>query len=251
MKRIGKILLAAALVLALCLSLCSCAALDELKASRAELRKGADGKDVIVFRDSVYLPAASLVSSRTPLYVSFTGTAYLADPDVPALLLDTFGTDCPYNGDASLMEYGGDFYVREDRYDELRALTQGGGPFSYCTEDRDETYALIHPVIPAGYGKALDALTALADAGDDMLPEIPDGYDYVFSRAFFRCDRDASFLIGEYYLIRVCRDGSLSGPVQETYIYNEYAGAAPVPAEYLPAVDRMIEELGLFEPMAW
>ena len=251
MKRIGKILLAAALVLALCLSLCSCAALDELKASRAELRRGADGKDVIVFRDSVYLPAASLVSSRTPLHMSFTGTAYLADPDVPALLLDSFGTDCPYNSDASLMEYHGDCYVREDKYDELLALTQDIGPFSYCMEDRDETYMLIHPVIPSEYGKTLDVLTALADASDDILPEVPDGYDYVFSRAFFRCDKDASFLIGEYYLIRACRDGSLNGPVQETYIYSEYAGAVPVPPEYLTAVDRMIEELGLFDPMVW
>ncbi|MBR6205960.1 MAG: hypothetical protein IKQ73_02165 [Oscillospiraceae bacterium] len=247
MKRIGKILLAAALVLALCASLCSCAALDEMKASRAELRKGADGRDVIVFRDSVYLPTDSLVSSRMPLHVRFYDTAYVADPDVPALLLDSFGIRCPYNRDASLMEYYGDYYVREDRYDELRALTQSSGPFSYCTEDWDETYALIHPMIPAGYGETLDTLTALADAGSDILPEVPDGYDYLFSRAFYRCDRDASFLIGEYYLIRVCRDGS----VKETYIYNEYGGAVPVPAEYLPAVDRMIEELDLFESISW
>ena len=252
MKRIGKILLAAVLVLALCLCLCSCSALDEVKASRAEWRGTENGEKAIKFQDSIYRSTGSLLKGETQMHVEYSGTAYLADPDVPALLLSTFGTSCPYNEDASLLNCLGTYYVREDKFDDLRTLLEGG-PGRYCFTDRNnEEYTMIYPLISAGYTDLLDTLTALADTGIDFLPEAPENADYAFSRAFFHCDEDASFRFGEYYFVRLSEDGSGKDPVKETYLYNGDSGyASLVPEEYLPAVDRLIDDLDLFDPVSW
>ena len=254
MKRIGKILLSAVLVLALCLCLCSCAALDELRASRAELRKDANGEEGIGFQDSVYRSVASLApGGRTPLHVSFYGgMAYVADPDVPTLLLSEYGTSCPCSQDASILRYLDDYYVREDRLDELRALLEGNGPFCYCLESRYETETTHFPMVPDGYAGLLDRLTAMADAGGDTLPETPGDTCYVFTNTFYRCDANASFLTAQYSFVRLSEDGSGADPVKETYIYNwDTDRVTRIPEEDLPAVDRMIEEFDMLDFYRW
>ena len=267
MKRIGKILLAVLLMLALCLCLCSCAELDELKASRAELRKDENGESIIVFRDSIYRSAASLLKSEATLQISFSGTAYLADPDVPVLLLDNFGVACPYNEDASVIYYpeaysdrydsikdhhNDEYFVREDKLDDLRTLLEGGSLSRYCITDRDETYTMVYPMIAAEYTELLSKLTALADASTEYLPELPEAADYAFSRAMYRCDEDVSFRIGDYYIVRQSADGSGTVPVKETYIYNgNLDRCARIPEEYLSATDHMIDSLKLFDPLPW
>ena len=254
MKRIGKILLAAVLVVALCLCLCSCAALDELRASRAELRKDANGEDVIVFQDSVYRSASSLIPGGSfPLHVSFYGgTAYLADPEVPALLLDSYGTACPCSGDAVILRYLDDYYVREDRFGDLKALLENDGPFCYCLESRYETETTHFPLFPDEYAGTLDRLTALADAGDSALPEAPGDAYYVFTDTFYRCDGSVSFLTAQYSFVRLSADGSGADPVKETYVYNwDTDRVARVPEEDLPAVDRMIEQFDMLDAYRW
>ncbi len=243
MKRIGKILLATVLVLALCLCLCSCAALDELKESRAELTKDENGKTVILFRGSVYRSTRYIYNGQT-VYLDHFGTAYLADPDVPALLLPSFGTACSYSKDATIIEANGNKYVREDQYDVLRDLWEGRGFSRWALIDPwDEDRSLI----PDEYTDLLNTLTSLADNGDVSLPAEPDGAFYTFSRIFFRCDKDLTFLTTSYYLVRLTYYDSEDARAKDTYIYNgEFDLSAPVPEEYLPAVDRMIEDLDLF-----
>ena len=247
MKRIGKILLASAMVLALCLCLCSCAALDEMKTLRAEVRGSDTGEKTILFRDSVYRPAGLSYTGQMSLHVSFSDTAYVADPDVPLLLLSRVGISCPFNKDASVLEYNGDYYIREDRYDDLRALLDGSGPHAYCTEERDETYTQNYPLLPAEYTELLDTLTALADSGS-YLPEDSGDLVYAFSRHFFRCNGDASFLTSSYTFVRLSKDGTGDRPSETTYLYNyDSDRAVKIPEEYLPAVDQMIEDVRLFE----
>ncbi|MBR4744828.1 MAG: hypothetical protein IK082_11685 [Oscillospiraceae bacterium] len=254
MKRIGKILLSAVLVLALCLCLCSCAALDELRAARAELRKDANGEEVIVFQDSVYRSVASLAPGGwTRLHVSFYGgMAYVADPDVPTLLLSEYGTSCPCSEDASIIRYLDDYYVREDRLDDLRALLEKKGQSCYCLESRYETETTHFPMVPDGYTEVLDRLTALADAGDHALPEASGDVYYVFTDTFYRCDANASFLTAQYSFVRLSEDGSGTDPAKETYIYNwDTDRVARVPEEDLPAVDRMIEQFDMLDSYRW
>ncbi len=250
MKRIGKSLLAAVLVLSLTFCLCSCAALDEVKASRAELRTEA-GEEVILFRGSFYRPVDLTPADQLSLHVDFYDTAYVADPDVPALLLSKFGTSSPCNKDATVLYYNGEYYLREDRYDDLCALLKGGLS-RYCVTDRDEEFTQIYPLIPAEYTELLDTLTALTDTSSHFLPDVPEDGDYAFSRTFFRCDKDVSFRMAEYNFVRLSKDGSGSEPVKETYLINEDNGfSVQIPEEYLPAVDRMIDSLDLFDPLPW
>ena len=117
---------------------------------------------------------------------------------------------------------------------------------------RDEEYTMIYPLIPDEYTELLDTLTAQADAGVDVLPEIPEDADYAFSRTISRCDEDVSFRIAEYYFVRLSKDGSGKDPVKETYLYNGDSGfVTQIPEEFLPAVDRMIDSLDLFDPLPW
>ena len=268
MKRIGKILLSGVLVLAFCLCLCSCAALDELKASRAELVKDANGETVILFRNRVYRSAASLLKDDTPLQITYAGTAYLAEPDVPALLLASFGISCPYNEDASVIFYpeayashfssasdhhNDEYFVREDKFDELRALLEGDGMSRWCTQNWDDVdNHRIYPLISSGYTDLLNTLTALADESNVSLPEVQGAGFYAFSHTLFRCDEDVSFRFGQYSIVRLSGDGSGTAPVKETYLYNGASDrAALVPEQYLSTVDRMIEEFDLFESTVW
>ena len=111
---------------------------------------------------------------------------------------------------------------------------------------------MIYPLIPDEYTELLDTLTAQADAGVDVLPEIPEDADYAFSRTISRCDEDVSFRIAEYYFVRLSKDGSGKDPVKETYLYNGDSGfVSLIPEEFLPAVDRMIDSLDLFDPLPW
>ena len=246
MKRIGKILLASVLVLALCLCLCSCAALDEMKTLRAEVRGSETSEKTIFFRDNIYRSAGLSYSGQISQFVNFSGTAYVADPDVPLLLLSKMGISCPFNKDASVFIYNGDYYIREDRYDDLRALLDGSGPHAYCTEERDETYTLTYPLLPDEYMELLDTLTALADSGT-FLPEDSGDLIYAFSRRFFRCNEDVTFMTSSYAFIRLTEDGSGDRPSENTYLYNyESDRAVKIPEEYLPAVDQMIEATQMF-----
>ncbi len=251
MKRIGKILASAVLAVALCLSLCSCAALDELKASRAEWHGTENGEKVIVFQNSVYRSTSSLLIGRE-LHTLFSSTAYLAEPDVPALLLPTFGTTCACSSDASVMNYCGTYYVREDRYEDLRALLNDNAPHRYCVEDRDEDYTLFYSLIPTGQTDLLDALTALADASADTLPDDPYGEDLSFSRSLSRCDEKLSFLVSSYCFVRFSAQRAASSPSETLYFYNmDTDRAAEVPAEHLAAVERMIDSMNMFDDLWW
>ncbi len=109
MKRV-KLLVTAALLAALSLTLCSCNWLDTQKANRAEM---ADGN--IVFNGHTYYPTdIKGVSNGTMYYDNgwfSSGTPRLVDADIPLLLTDAYGEVLYATWDNNLLQYNGAWYA--------------------------------------------------------------------------------------------------------------------------------------------
>lgn len=91
MKRALRIFLLTLTVIALCLSLCSCTYLDELK----EMRTLWDENGInLVCNGEVYKPLPSYVTINTD-NLDYEGMIYLVKEDVPLLLMSDY---CDRNG---------------------------------------------------------------------------------------------------------------------------------------------------------
>ncbi len=114
MKKIKSILL----ILVLCLSLCSCAELDEMRNCHA-INLG-NGK--LKLNDQIYI----LLDAQHELelnydYSDYGRDIYITEPDVPVLLSQSgIHKYLPsINKDETIINDVGDFYVREDVFDAI------------------------------------------------------------------------------------------------------------------------------------
>jgi len=151
MKKMKRVLCLVLSVL-LCLSLCGCQALDDMKAQHA-LRQ-ADGS--IVWNDTVYKPLPDIHADANTIY--FVDTVRVTDPDVPVLLSEQYGElfdrdkECNYlYGCIQIDEYDYNpcLYCRADLYDVVaKRLEEGFVSKGYCydyyvyEEGRMKTYYL-------------------------------------------------------------------------------------------------------------
>lgn len=151
MKTISKILVILALVATMCLCLCGCDELDEMKAQHATWTNE-NNRDSITYNDDQYKLIPSNLTHN--LKTSPTGIkldpVYVTEPDVPVLLSQDECTALCTNKDKTLI-FGNDddidqtfmLYCRSDIYDEvLEKIESGikydGYGFSYQILDEED-----------------------------------------------------------------------------------------------------------------
>ena len=117
----AKRIVALALALLLCLPLCSCKELDDMRAHHAFLQE--DG--TVLWNEAVYklLPEYDdEVFEEYDFYVNAVGSVYVTEADVPVLLSDTLGKRMyAYKNGEVIMRWQekGVFYCRVDVYDHM------------------------------------------------------------------------------------------------------------------------------------
>lgn len=134
MKKFKRIL-ALGFVILICVSLCSCNFIDELRSKQAFY----DAPDRITFRDEVYikLPECDNLKYYSEAYGNVT------EKDVPVLLSDSYGQSFSFNNDLSLLRISlGNYYVREDLYDQYYNVISNKPTLDrYCISgERDNDY---------------------------------------------------------------------------------------------------------------
>jgi len=110
MKRI-KIISAVLLIAVVCLSLCSCAQLDDLRD-----RQGFFNQDGIIYKDKLY-KSVDFAENLNFDYLHQTDIK-VTDSDVPVLASVIIGFDYSINDDETVISggYDSEWYVREDMY---------------------------------------------------------------------------------------------------------------------------------------
>ncbi len=115
MKKSLKRAFSVVLVLCICLLLCSCKELDEMRENRAEFTDQTYSQ--ILFNDSIYKLVENWPDQANIYYHSST---MVCEKDVPLLLSEFFGKMALYDNEKKILciEYE-KFYCREDLYDSI------------------------------------------------------------------------------------------------------------------------------------
>lgn len=138
-KRIFAVLL----IVALCLSLCSCDYLDEMRKERFDW--GNEEKTILVSRSGVEY---KLIPNEKSLVIEYNGGGYgyIADSeDIPLLLADLFGEHVYTDLDENFISFYADgdseemFFCRSDRYDEINKFINKKSSLKYGYSYRDDS----------------------------------------------------------------------------------------------------------------
>ena len=221
MKQLKRFLLVI-LCLAMCVSLCACSELDEMRAHQAFMQE--DG--TLLWGGEVY---KSLPSFERELMLSFDyefDAINITDLDVPVFLSNRIRKTVAYSyGDGLLLEdinqWTGGYYCREDRYEEFLAAVLMEAPmtkcyFEYYDENHNEVYYILSDEEMATIEAAFEASTVVNSRDVDAFRAL----------SLFRCTEDEFFR--EYYITIEYGD--------DTYYLNEHLGNETafheVPEEY-------------------
>ena len=120
MKKFKKIS-AIIVVIVICLSLCSCRELDELRDSQAYFNQNG-----IIYKDKLY----KAISYADELDYDYSHEKHLkvTDPDVPVLVSALLAFEYSANGDETIIcgGYDGEWYIREDKYEIYEKSIKNG-----------------------------------------------------------------------------------------------------------------------------
>lgn len=176
MKRQWKKWAALLLAAAMCLGLCSCSALDEMRENHAKW--SSPDHSTISFRGETYrlLPNGDRFNTE---YLT-TNRANITEADVPVLLSEMFSTtDMWLDNDAAYIwlpsdvftgKQSGMAYAREDKYDEAVALGKDIVADSYfvyynCWDENNEFLSKVEYVEPALFDAVQKILTTVTPSG--------------------------------------------------------------------------------------
>ncbi len=122
MKNFKKITTAVLLVV-ICLSLCSCRALDDLRDRHAFYDENG-----IIYKNVLYIK----VDEAYDLNFFYKKDVFVTDTDVPVLLSGMFGYRCQFNTDETILcgydvkTSSGVYYIREDKYPAYMSSIKNG-----------------------------------------------------------------------------------------------------------------------------
>lgn len=215
--------IAVVLVSVMCLSLCGCQNLEDMRAAHAFWQE--DGS--ILWNGNVY---RLMSSSSEKMNILFDNTdIWVTEKDVPVLLSETFGQSCRNsNNGAALVMYGHEgamLYCREDMYDFMTEQLQDAELNTYyytCWdwENYEEQYYYLSEV----QGNTIDRL--LANSVFEDMDE--DFYDFSWEDDFVvtlgKCD--AEHLFANDYMLEIARKGG------KFYLITPDCYVAEVPAAY-------------------
>lgn len=233
MKKTKTILILLTLF-ALCLSLCGCNALDNLRQSRASLTE--DG--AIRFQDGTEY---KLLPECEEFYPDFedSETVHVAEEDVPLLLLSILGSSAEKSKDGrfvkAYLRNASGIYCRSDLYEELsKRIEQGFTPEVYCYSYYDPQagdyggYRLYE--LTSGQIRAVNQVYTTQEP--EKLPAVArldynyraDLYMYTADHLFRKDMMDVCVMNGEYFLV-----------TNDNSIYT-------VPEELFPIFERIMQK---------
>ncbi|MCQ2452292.1 MAG: hypothetical protein MJ075_04045 [Oscillospiraceae bacterium] len=240
MKRILKTTVSLALVLLLCLSLCSCAHLDHLRERRAELTENGD----ILFQNNRYVKLESAYQSVLSQNRSgdFGNTAMLVEPEVPDLLVEDFGISVNCNDTNTLIDFSGSYYVREDYRDTL--IDKLRNPVSnmfclYAYSSQKDAYT--HQLADPKWQGLLNALSEWAESASySGIEPSGEAIEYYWPEYIYHCDSDLLFLVRPFSILQAYSTSSWE--FQGYYIYDDASmRAVPVPENYTEEVSLFMD----------
>ena len=197
------------MLIVLCLTLCSCSELDELRSSIS--RYSGDG--TITFDGATYVELRDVPMNSVGLIDG--ENIYLARNDLPTLLVPFFGTMSPrVSTDKSVISHGS-LYVREDKKTEIEN-TLASDFTSYSAFYYDENamkYA--HNVLPKEFADAINE--TLATAAEEEFSKVER-----FITELYACDDTGTFSKATYLLYVdssgkyfICTDGKDGNEVKK------------------------------------
>ncbi len=186
MKAYIKRVSALALAVVLCLALCSCNAIKEMRASQAFY--GENGE--IILGGQVY---KSLNTQELPagLETRINDVGYITESDVPVLLASTFGEWASYNHNKTVIE-AGIYYAREDVYDYVAQLIKYPYISDYCVEVENEvSYETEYQLLKQRY---LNAIDEIVYGGNEITYDQQGEYAFsTDSMSIYKCDEKMVF----------------------------------------------------------
>ncbi len=241
MKKTIKRILLAGLALALCVSLCSCAQLDEMRNDQATWNT--DG--TIRFRDANYKMLPENIGEIRLNERMMRNSGVITAPDVPVLLSEEMGDWMDYSDDTVFLsaypnDYAGTLFFpndgrfdadsmrifcREDRYEEIteRIVNARLDHYFWINYSAPNEAKLTEQCVLLD-----DSLTAvihsILEGLPDPNPDLDNGYTTLWETRLLSCDKDLLFQGREEIGLFLSRDGDFV-LLSETEIY-------PVPPEY-------------------
>ena len=227
----GKRRIALLLALILCLPLCGCVDLENMRANHAVWQE--DGTilwDGVVYRELADVP------EEYQHYVH--GTIFVTEADVPVLLSEEFGTNWTVDTERGLLHswnHSGQetFFCREDRYEELAEYFQK----YFDKELVMDTY--FYHSWPVSHGQQTEETYYLSDSEKTAVNTLLNGSEFVILKdqveffSSFEADEfcvtlgccDEKHLFAEHYMVEIVskREGF--------YLFLD-GRLATVPAEY-------------------
>ena len=211
-------------VMMLCLSLCGCQALEDMRAVHAVWQE--DGS--ILWNGDVYRKLEGATDAIQPFYSM--NSIRVTEADVPVLLSGMFGTSADVSRDGMLlcvMHWDGGYttYCHEDHFDEINAYLQGDMAIDhYCYSYWSDEGELMYYYLTQEQQQVIDEILL----SEEPLPSEWDGYanyeEGEYTLVIEGCDEKHLFTEWYMFEIAVEKDGYY-------LITEEHAYAVP-PAYY-------------------
>lgn len=200
MKKTIRIAVALVLALGVCLSLCSCQTLDNMRNRQAFFDKSKN----IVYKGDTFKPIT--ITNNDLLALDGKGLT-VTERDVPVLLSDYEGTEATLTCDGKIIfmhDDNGLTYCRSDFYDYLKEAdkTHQLDTFAYIpTNELDEWKASDLVLFSSSENEEFSGAIERSQKGtyDDMWHETEGGYGYVGE--IYLCSKDKIFGVFSYDIL--------------------------------------------------
>ena len=262
MKKMKRII-AVALAFVLCLSLCGCRELDEMKARQATWTE--DGN--ILWNGHTYVPLYDTLAEESYAYTyaeelnwNDSEVVYVTKPDVPVLLSEMLGTNGYSGADGLILEassygmssspaipdlvYRNVIYCREDVYDwTLNALTNGYdiqeyGYYYYDYEKYEPKTGTFTDAQQQAIDEVLSTVAPMTILGDYSTNQ------YVMEITAYSKDHVFAKQVGE-----ICREAGVYKLMYSYYDETDdfYTTVYDVPAKYTAVFDELFNTVGVVD----
>lgn len=226
MKKYLKLCLAFVLSLVICLSFCSCNALDELRAAQAFFDKEGN----IIYKGNTYVKFDNL-NSDVSAVIPYYNEIYITKPDVPLLLSTVIKEGQGWiNESCTLIEisdYESNYYILESKIDEydkiLKNLEFTDMYFEYVSVDDDGyKYELVSDRVKTAINRALK---------ENKLSKYS-LYDCYNSFYLYECDKQITFSGREYAVAVFSTDDTNENFEFAVSVDEETQSCYKIPDEY-------------------
>lgn len=192
--------IAFALAMVLCLSLCGCSELENMRAAHAFWQE--DG--TILWEGNVYRKLDDVPEYASVVISNFD--VYVTEPDVPVLLSDLMGEPYSVSQDKVLLcswDWDGRaYYCREDKYEEIQQSLENGFEidtyyYEYYTVDDDDNYGYDYYYLSELETNTIRRILV------SVMPLPYDDYSKYVAHEIYLSGCDASHQFSEEYLLDI------------------------------------------------